>query len=154
MQIEIEYAHPRHQGIVDLLSQHHALMQSLFPAEANHYLVVDELCQPDIHFIGARVDGVYRACGAIRLNDTYSEVKSMFTDPRARGLGLADSILSSLTQITKNNGRSLMRLETGVGLDAAHRLYHRHDFQPCGPFGDYRNSDYSLFMEKSIPQSI
>lgn len=150
MQIEIEYAHPRHQGIQNLLTQHHALMQSLFPAEANHYLLVDALCGPDIHFIGARVDGVYRACGAIRLYDTYGEVKSMFTDPSARGLGLADSILSKLMQITENNGRSWMRLETGVGLDAAHRLYHRHDFQPCGPFGNYTNTAFSLFMEKAI----
>lgn len=150
MQIEIEYAHPRHQGIVDLLSQHHALMQSLFPAEANHYLVVDALCQPDIHFIGARVDGIYRACGAIQIHDGYAEVKSMFTDPNARGLGLADQILTKLSEISASLNRSLMRLETGVGLDAAHRLYHRHGFQNRGPFGDYSASQYSVFMEKSL----
>ena len=46
-------------------------------------------------------------------------------------------------------GKSL-RLETGNTLAPAHRLYERHGFQFCGPFGDYVANDTSLFMEKKL----
>jgi putative acetyltransferase len=103
-----------------------------------------------VHFIAARVDGVYRACGAVKHVDDYCEIKSMFTDPDARGLGLADRILTQLETISHDLDARFTRLETGVGLDAAHRLYHRHGFVNCGPFGDYTASPYSIFMEKHL----
>jgi len=148
MQIEIDYAHPRHQGIQHLLTQHHALMQSLFPAEANHYLVDEALCHPSIHFIGARVDGIYQACGAIQSQNGYSEIKSMFTAPKARGMGLADLVLGRLIDISLSLELPHIRLETGIGLDAAQRLYCRHGFERCGAFGDYTANAYSVFMER------
>ena len=150
MIIEIEYANPRHSGITSLLGQSHDLMQSLFPAEDNHFLSIDALSFPTVHFIAARVDGVYRACGAVKHVDDYCEIKAMFTDPDARGLGLADRILTQLETISHDLDARIMRLETGVGLDAAHRLYHRHGFVNCGPFGDYTASPYSIFMEKHL----
>ncbi len=148
-QIEIDYAHPRHQGIQVLLKQHHTLMQSLFPVDANHFLDTDALCHSDIHFIAARVNGVYQACGAFKIQNTYAEIKSMFTAPDARGSGLADQILAQLIDRSRALGLFHLRLETGVGLDAAHRLYRRHGFETCGPFGDYTANPYSIFMERS-----
>ncbi|MGB3406470.1 MAG: GNAT family N-acetyltransferase, partial [Jannaschia sp.] len=77
-------------------------------------------------------------------------VKSMFTAPAARGLGVADAILTRLILTSAAEGRPLVRLETGVGLDAAHRLYRRHGFVPCGPFGDYEAVPASLFFERPV----
>lgn len=142
-------ADPRAPGPAALLAQSHALMQSLFPAEANHFLDVCALAAPDIRFVAATDGDATLGTGAIALRDGYAEVKSMFTAPEARGRGVADGILTHLIALATTEGTPILRLETGTGLDAAHRLYRRHGFTECGPFGDYRASPHSLFFERS-----
>ena len=39
--VTIDYADPRHPQITDLLMQSHALMQSLYSKQENHYLSID-----------------------------------------------------------------------------------------------------------------
>ncbi len=50
----------------DLLRASHALMQSLFPSESNHYLPVEALAAPNIRFLIARDGGAPLGCGAVR----------------------------------------------------------------------------------------
>jgi putative acetyltransferase len=133
-----------------LLEASHALMESLFPSESNHYLSIDALKSPDIRFLICEVDGHIAGCGAVALQPGYGEVKSMFTDPDHRGQGIADAVLEALTQVARAEGLRLMRLETGYKLAAAHRLYERHGFTGRGPFGDYTDDPLSLFMEKTL----
>jgi putative acetyltransferase len=148
--IEIDYAAPRHAGIRALLGQSHALMRALFSPEDNHFLEIDDLCVPTIHFFGARVDGAYRACGALAVKEGYGEIKSFFTDPAARGMGLGQKVLDKIQLVARELEITELRLETGVGLDAAHHLYRKNGFRDCGPFGDYPASEFSVFMEKTI----
>jgi putative acetyltransferase len=148
--ILIERGNPRDPGATRLLQASHALMQASFPAESNHYLSIDALCEPTIHFFVAREDGQILGCGAIAEKPGYGEVKSMYTDETARGRGIADMILAKLTDQTRLLGLPLMRLETGNTLYAAHRLYRRHGFTDRGPFGDYPDDPISLFMEKAL----
>jgi len=148
--INLHRSDPRAPGATRLLQASHTLMQSLFPAESNHYLSVDALCQPGIHFFAASEGDVVLGCGAIAEKPGYAEVKSMFTAPEARGRGIADLILTRLIDETRALGLPLMRLETGNTLYAAHRLYHRHGFVTRGPFGDYPDDPISLFMEKAL----
>lgn len=133
-----------------LLAQSHALMNRLFPAEANHYLDLDALCADNIRFFIAREGELVLGTGALALYPDYAEVKSMFTAPEARGKGAAAAILRALEDLARDEGLPCLRLETGTGLDAAHRLYERHGFTPCGPFGAYAQSPYSLFYQKSL----
>ncbi len=141
-------ADPRAPGPAGLLAQSHALMRSMYPPEQNHFLSLDALTASDIRFFAATEGEATLGTGAIALRDGYAEVKSMFTAPAARGLGVADAILRRLIQAAVGEGRPLLRLETGPGLDAAHRLYVRHGFVPCGPFGTYEESPGSLFFER------
>ncbi len=133
-----------------LLAMHHALMNSLFPAGACHYLDVAALEAPEVRFLAAREGGVTLGTGALALKEGYGEVKSMFTAPEGRGKGVAAAILRALEDIAREEGLPMLRLETGTGLDAAHRLYERHGFKACGPFGDYEESPHSLFYEKVL----
>ncbi|MEM7491345.1 MAG: GNAT family N-acetyltransferase [Pseudomonadota bacterium] len=142
-------ADPRAPGCAALLAQSHALMQAMFAPGECHYLDIDALTGPDIRFVAATEDGETLGTGALALRDGYAEVKSMFTAPAARGRGVADAILRHLIDLAAREGRPLLRLETGTGLDAAHRLYARHGFVPCGPFGGYRAHPASLFFERS-----
>lgn len=133
-----------------LLEASHALMQSLFPEEANNYLSIEDLCQPDVYFFGATRDDELVGCGALALRSGYGEIKSMFVDPEARGAGIAGAILSHLENEAQTLGLPLLRLETGTLLRSAHQLYARHGFETCDPFGDYDAGPYNVFMEKRL----
>ncbi|SFI91968.1 GNAT family N-acetyltransferase [Jannaschia pohangensis] len=142
-------ADPADPECAALLAQSHALMQSMFTPDECHFLDIDRLCAPHIRFFAATEGDRTLGIGAIALHDDYAEVKSMFTDPAARGRGVADAIVQTLIRAAAAEGRVAMKLETGTGLDAAHRLYARHGFTPCGPFGAYVESPASLFFERS-----
>ena len=150
MTISIEYASPRHPEIRNLLQASHDLMDSLFPAEANHFLSIDALCDASIHFFGVQVDGVYRACGALSVKEGYGELKSIFTDPDARGRGLGQKIIQRLEGTARDLGLAQLKLETGSLLHDAHRLYERAGFVPCSPFGEYESAEFSVFMRKDV----
>lgn len=148
--IEVRPGTPHAPEAARLLKMSHALMEASFAPEDNHYLSIDELAAPDIRFFHGVIDGQVLGTGAIKLYPDYAEVKSMFTDPEARGQGLADAILTRLADEARAEGKPMLRLETGPTLHAAHRLYARHCFTRRGPFGDYPDTDGSLFMEKAL----
>lgn len=148
--IRVDPADPRDPRATELLQQSHALMQRLFARDACHFLPIDALCGPDIRFFLASEDGTALGTGALALRDGYGEVKSMFTAPAARGKGAGVALLNRIEATARAEGLPLLRLETGTGLDAAHRLYARAGFTPCAPFGGYQAADTSLFMEKPL----
>jgi len=150
MPLTIDYADPKHPEIIALLQQSHALMLSLYSDEENHFLSVDALCAAHIRFFGASLDGRFVGCGALALMDGYGELKSMFTDPSARGQGVAKSILAAIESEAHHNGLDRIALETGWLLKEAVALYRRLGFRECGPFGNYPDSPASLFMVKDF----
>ncbi len=133
-----------------LLEASHAMMLELFDADANHFLSLDALRQPDIRFFVARLDARITGCGALALRDGYGEVKSVFVDPEIRRAGVAGRLMERLELEARAFGLPFLRLETGDLLDAAHALYRRHGFEVCGPFGDYAAHPQSVFMEKRL----
>lgn len=145
--IIVEPADPRAPAVTALLQQSHALMQSLFPPEDNFFLSIDDLCQPDIHFFAARDGSTFLGTGGLARRQGYGEVKSMFVDPAARGRGVGDALLRQIIDQARTDGLPMLKLETGDVLHDAHRLYARHGFRVCGPFGDYPLAASSLFME-------
>ena len=148
--VTVERGDPRDRATTALLEASHALMQSLFPTESNHYLPIDALCTNDIRFFVAKVDGAILGCGAVALKDGYGEVKSMFVDPGARGSGLGLKLLTRLEEEARVEGLPLLRLETGDKLHTAHKMYEAFGFVRCGAFGDYPDDPVSLFMEKLL----
>jgi putative acetyltransferase len=133
-----------------LLEASHALMQSLFPSGACHFLSIDALCVPEVHFVTERRGEIIIGCGAVAARIGYGELKSIFVADTSRGQGAADAILRALEDHARTLKLPMLRLETGTGLDAAHRLYARHGFSVCGPFGSYSEHKFSIFMEKAL----
>ena len=148
--IVIERSDPKEPQATALLQASHALMQSLFPPEDNSFLSVEELCAEDVCFYTSRKGTQVLATGALVIKTGYGEIKSMFVDPNARGQGVGDAILRALHDLAREKGLGSLKLETGNSLHAALRLYARHGFTPCGPFGDYIANDSSIFMTKSL----
>jgi len=148
--ILVERGDPHHPQATALLKASHALMQSLFPPEDNFYLEIDDLVADDIRFFTARIGPDIIGTAALKIAPDHGEVKSMFVAETARGSGAADALLRAVEDEARALSLPMLKLETGNVLHAAHRLYRRHGFTDCGPFGDYTAAASSLFMEKPL----
>ena len=123
-------------------------MRSLFPKETNHYLSVEALSAPHIIFFIAKNGDKSLGCAALANHKSYGEIQSMFVAEAARNQGIADQLLARIIQEAKDQDLPCIKLETGTGLDAAHRLYRRHGFCDRDAFGDYEEyAPYSRYME-------
>ncbi|MFI2295492.1 GNAT family N-acetyltransferase [Isoptericola sp. NPDC019571] len=138
-----------------LLAEHLADMYATSPAESVHALDLTALLAPAVTFLTARDDdGTLLGCGALsELRPTTAasagqgEVKSMRTAGPARGRGVAGAVLERLVALARERRYASVSLETGPQeyFAAARRLYARHGFVPCGPFGSYSPDPCSVF---------
>lgn len=139
----------RGEEIALLLAEHLADMHNTSPAESVHALDVQALRASDITFFSGRIDDQLAGCIAIKmLCNTSAELKSMRTAHRFRGQGVASGLLRHCLDVAKTRGISTVYLETGTQtyFKAAHRLYKKHGFKDCGPFGNYIIDVNSRFM--------
>lgn len=140
---------PLAPDVTALLDEHLADMHSTSPPESVHALAHVALAAADVTFVTAREDGALLGCGALKqLDAEHGEVKSMRTTHAARGRGVAGAILGWLLDEARSRGMTRVSLETGTQdyFAAAHRLYLRHGFVDCGPFGDYALDPHSRYM--------
>jgi putative acetyltransferase len=151
MTIRIENEDPAGEDIVALLQHGEAYAAALYPAESNHFLSIESLRAPNVHFIVARDDkGEAVGTGAVAINDGWAEVKRMWVVPAARGKGLSKALLADLERRAKDGGAEWLRLETGVANHEALALYERSGFVRREPFADYLPDPLSVFMEKRL----
>ncbi|RBI71461.1 GNAT family N-acetyltransferase [Roseovarius sp. TE539] len=141
---------PRSDGARRLLEDSHAMMRALFPPDQNYFLDLEALCAPGIHFFSAAEDSRVLGTAALVERPGYGEVKSMFTDPQARGRGVAGALLRRIEDQARSLDLPCLRLETGTVLTSALRLYEKHGFVARDIFGDYRPNDSSVYMEKPL----
>ena len=150
MTVIIEPGNPKDAKVMALLSQSHALLARLYSPEDCYALSSDELCEPQVQFFVAREYNVILGCGALAVKTGYGEVKSMFTEPFARGQGVAKKLLTRIELEAQLARLPVLRLETGEALSAAVALYRQFGFTICGPFGVYTDNKASVFMEKTL----
>lgn len=134
-----------------LLAEHLADMYATSPAESVHALDLDALRAPDITFYSAWDGPTLLGCGALRdLGDGHLEIKSMRAARAHRGRGTGAAILLHLLGEATRRGAVRISLETGVEdyFAPARRLYERHGFVVCEPFGGYRPDPNSVFMTR------
>ncbi len=151
--IRIEPDDPARPDVHALLSEHLADMFATSPAESVHALDHSALSHESITFWAAREDGVLLGCGALKaLSAGRAEIKSMRTTAQARGRGVATRLLEHIVAEAGRRGFELLSLETGTEdyFAPARRLYARHGFTECPPFGDYTLDPHSVFMELPV----
>lgn len=84
----------------------------------------EELAPPHGLFLLVEVDGRPVACGGVRRLDAgTAEVKRMYVAPAARGRGVARGLLARLEKEGRSLGCRVVRLDTGLHMDAALALY-------------------------------
>ncbi|MDF9401118.1 GNAT family N-acetyltransferase [Vibrio sp. 1180_3] len=140
-------------GVLQLLEEHLRDMYATSPAESVHALDVEALKHPSITFWCAEKNGVVQGCIALKeLTSNHAEIKSMRTATSSRNQGVASQLLSHVVAVAKTRNYEFLSLETG-SMDyflAARKLYEKHGFIYCGPFGDYQPDPNSCFMTRKL----
>ncbi len=136
-------------SIQELLRLHAAGMLTNSPADACHFLELDELHHASITVFSAWDGSSLAGCGALReLDAHHGEVKSMRTSPDHLGRGIGRAVLEHIVDVARLRSYGRLSLETGRGnaFGAAVHLYESFGFARCGPFGDYAANEFSQFF--------
>jgi len=112
-------------------------------------LDIASLCRPDVLFAVVRDPaGAPIGCGAIVVKGEYGEIKRMYVRPQACGQGVARRLMDALEAKAMSSGCRTFMLETGPPQAEALVLYERMGYRRRGPFGDYPDDPFSIFMQK------
>ncbi|HCG7438012.1 GNAT family N-acetyltransferase [Vibrio parahaemolyticus] len=139
--------------VLALLEEHLQDMYATSPPESVHALDVSKLKLPSITFWTGWDGEQLLGCVAMsQLEDDHAELKSMRTTPSARKQGVASRLLNHVIEQAKHQGIQRLSLETGsmAFFEPAHRLYEKHGFVYCEPFGDYQPDPNSRFMTLAL----
>ena len=140
-----------------LVARHLEGMHESSPPESVHALDMDGLVDPAVTFWSGWIDGELAVIGALKqIDDANGEIKSMRVADGFLGQGLGRAILEHVVAQAVSRGMSRLWLETGSPDDflPARRLYESAGFVECGPFGDYREDPFSVFMVRELsPES-
>lgn len=135
--------------VAALLADHLAGMHASSPACSVHALDLSALRAPTVTVWSAWIDGSLAGCGALKeLSPLTGEVKSMRTAPAHLRRGVGAALLTQIVATARSRGYAELLLETGPpgpAFDAAHGLYLRAGFEPCGPFADYTDDPFSRY---------
>ncbi|GAA1496253.1 GNAT family N-acetyltransferase [Paeniglutamicibacter kerguelensis] len=149
----IEIDDPRQKDIRQLLDEHLVDMLATSPVESVHALEHSALSGQDVTFWTAREDDELLSCGALKqFASDRGEIKSMRTTSAARGQGIASQLLSRIVVEARQRSYRFLYLETGSDefFAPARRLYGRHGFTECQPFGNYVLDPHSVFMRLDL----
>lgn len=139
--------------IQQLLREHLAGMHASSPPGTVFALPLEGLRQPDVTLWSVWQGDELCACGALKeLDARHGEVKSMRTRPQFLRKGAASAVLEQILHKAKHRGYARVSLETGTGpaFAAAHALYGRFGFVPCGAFPPYESNPFSTFMTRVL----
>lgn len=88
-------------------------------------------------FLVARLDGRPVGCGAFWvLGRSVGEIKRMWVEASARGLGIAQRLLEALERHAAEIGLGTLRLDTNRALDEARGLYARNGYREIARYND------------------
>ena len=139
----------RSAEIARLLRDHAAELRSVSPPESAHVFDLDRLRTPDTTMWSMWDGEVIVGCAALKdLGERHGELKSMRVDREYTGRGLATMLLRHILGEASARGFRQVSLETGsmAFFEPARRLYRKHGFVDCNPFGAYRDDPNSVFM--------
>jgi putative acetyltransferase len=141
------------QAIRALIARHLSGMHENSPPESVHALSVDALKQPGVTFWSAWAGSEIAGCGALkRLDAARGEIKSMRVADRFLGKGVGRAVLEHIIAEAQRMGLTSLWLETGSAeaFRPAIGLYRSAGFKRCGPFGDYVDDPFSVFMTRRL----
>lgn len=139
--------------VFQLLQEHLHSVALHSPPESVHALDIESLRQADVTFWTVWEKGELVGCGAIKeLARRHGEIKSMRTASSHLRKGVAAALMRHILQEAKRRSYERLSLETGSmeAFEPARKLYASFGFKRCGPFGDYVEDPYSIFMTREL----
>lgn len=145
-----DFTDPR---LATFLQAHLDDMEPTAPPESRHALDLSALAAPHVRVWVARdADGIVGTSALAALDAHHEELKSMRTEPRVRGRGVASLLLSHALDDARSRQVERVSLETGsmAFFAPARSLYAKAGFVPCAPFGSYIDDPNSTFMSLEL----
>lgn len=96
----------------------------------------EELTPPRGFFVLATLQGEPVGCGALKCHADFGEIKRMWVEGSARGLGIGRRILQRLEELARGQRLPLLRLETNKALTEAQALYKASGYREVSAFND------------------
>jgi len=110
---------------------------------------VENMRAPAGAFLVATRRGEPVGCGAVRFHPgAPTELKRMWIDPAARGLGLGRRLLARLEQHAATHGSDVVRLDTNSSLTEAIAMYRSAGYREVPAFNDEAYADH--WFEKRL----
>jgi putative acetyltransferase len=151
--MEIRVDDLRGPEIARLLEEHLRDLRSKSPPCSVHALDLDKLRRPEITFWSVWQGAELLGCGALKeLDARHGEIKSMRTVAAHLRKGVGARMVQHILDEAKRRLYRRLSLETGSTepFEPALKLYARFGFQRCGPFADYVEDPFSVFMTKEL----
>ena len=123
------------------------------PPGSRHALDLSALDSPRVRmWVATDEEGIVGTAALAALGEDHEELKSMRTEPRARGRGVARTLLEHALDDARARGVARVSLETGSMefFAPARALYARTGFVPCPPFGSYVVDPHSTFWTMEL----
>ncbi|WP_428264984.1 GNAT family N-acetyltransferase [Haliangium sp.] len=139
--------------IAALLQEHLHSMTLHSPPESIHALDLEALRQPEVTFWSGWEGAELVGCGALKeLDPRHGEIKSMRTASAHLRKGYAAQMVRHILDQAVRRSYRRVSLETGsaAAFEPARRLYAGFGFEECGPFADYVEDPYSVFMSMAL----
>ncbi len=139
--------------IHELLQEHLRSVALHSTPESVHALDIEALRKPEITFWTAWDNGQLLGCGAIKqLDAQHAEIKSMRTSSSHLRKGVAKKLLGHILEEARRRSYNRVSLETVSmeAFDPARKLYAGFGFEYCGPFAEYAEDPYSVFMTREL----
>lgn len=133
----------------DLLDRYYALDAY----EGLLFRLADLHAPPDGAIFVAEHDGRVRGCAMThRIGPETCEIKRVFTEPEARGHGLAAALFAAAMQRAREDGYAEMKLDTMIWLTEAIGLYRKLGFEEIAPFYDIApdTAEYIRFFGRRL----
>lgn len=110
----------------------------------------DEVRRPGGAFLVATLHGEPVGCGGVKLHrDRPAEIKRLWVDDPARGLGLGRRLLSDLEALARDAGHRSVQLDTNRSLTEAIALYRSSGYHEIPAFNDEPYAHH--WFEKRLP---
>lgn len=155
MNVEIKQILPTDHEVKELFKLLDTHNMTHVPPEECHLTQPDEMKKVESILLGIFNDEALCGMGGLRFFDDYAEVTRMFVLEEHRGKGLATRLLGELEIEAMRRNKSFLRLETSHRFEHAYRLYLKHGFHLCEPFGAYAHATHQhAYMEKKMREGI
>lgn len=149
--MKIRTASPGEPEVAAFIHAHLADLEPTAPRESRHALDAGGLEGATV-WVAESGDSVLGMAALVTFGTGEAELKSMRTDPLARGRGVASALLAHVVDHARARGIGRISLETGSAsfFAPARALYVKHGFVPCGPFGSYREDPHSVYFTREV----